>query len=188
MLLGFWFSLWELWGVQVSWHCCSSYRVATPFSSSVLPLTLSYRLPTSTQWSAESICICSSQLLVDPFRGQQYQAPVCKHNMASVIVSRLGVCVNEIDPKLGQSLGGLSFSLCSIFVPAFSLGRNNSGLNILKMGGCSPISTGDHVYLLEVVSSSSISHCWTFQQILSPLSPGSLSHPMSLGLFRGSHY
>jgi hypothetical protein len=34
---------------------------------------------------------------------------------------------------------------------------------IVKMGGCSPASNGGHVYLVElVVSSSSISPCWTF--------------------------
>jgi hypothetical protein len=43
-----------------------------------------------------------------------------------------------MDPKLGWSLGGLSFSLCSIFVPEFLLDRNNSGLKNLKMGGVAP--------------------------------------------------
>jgi hypothetical protein len=33
MLLGFWISPWELWGVPVSWHCCSSNGVAILFSS-----------------------------------------------------------------------------------------------------------------------------------------------------------
>ena len=33
MLFGWWLSLWELSGVQVSWHCWSSYVVAIPFSS-----------------------------------------------------------------------------------------------------------------------------------------------------------
>jgi hypothetical protein len=42
--------------------------------------------------------------------------------------------VYEMGPKLGWSLGDLSFSLCSIFVPAFPLDRNNSGLKIVKMG------------------------------------------------------
>ena len=32
-LFGWWISLWELPGVQVSWHCWSSYGVAIPFSS-----------------------------------------------------------------------------------------------------------------------------------------------------------
>jgi len=33
MLLGFLFSLWELWGPWFSWHCCSSYGVMIPFGS-----------------------------------------------------------------------------------------------------------------------------------------------------------
>ena len=57
----------------------------------------------------------------------------------------------------GHWVAFLSIS-ASFFVPKFLLDRNNSGLNSLKMGGWSPTSTGDHViYLLEVVSSSSIS-------------------------------
>ena len=41
--------------------------------------------------------------------------------------------MDGMDHKLGQSLGGLSLSLCSIFVPAFHLDRNNSELKNLKM-------------------------------------------------------
>jgi hypothetical protein len=33
ILLGWWFSPWELWGSLVGWYCCSSYGVANPFSS-----------------------------------------------------------------------------------------------------------------------------------------------------------
>jgi hypothetical protein len=50
--------------------------------------------------------------------------------------------VHGTDPKLGQSLGGLSFNLCSIFVLAFPLDRNNSGLKNLKMSRWPPASTG----------------------------------------------
>ena len=32
-LFGWWLSLWELPGVQVSWYCCSSSEVALPFTS-----------------------------------------------------------------------------------------------------------------------------------------------------------
>jgi hypothetical protein len=37
------------------------------------------------------------------------------------------VPAHGMDPKLGQSLDGLSFNFCSSFVPAFLLDRNNSG-------------------------------------------------------------
>ena len=33
MLFGWWINLWDLPGIQVSWHCWSSYGVAIPFSS-----------------------------------------------------------------------------------------------------------------------------------------------------------
>jgi hypothetical protein len=46
------------------------------------------------------------------------------------------VSADGMDPKVGQVLDGLSFSLSSIFAPAFPLDRNNSGLKIslLKNG------------------------------------------------------
>ena len=65
--------------------------------------------------------------------------------------------VHGMDPKLGQSLDGLFFSLCSNFVSAFPLDRKNSGSEILLMGRWPHASTRGHVYLLEVVSSGSIS-------------------------------
>jgi hypothetical protein len=39
-----------------------------------------------------------------------------------------------MDPKLNLSLVSLSFKLCSIFVPAFLLDRNNAGSKISKVG------------------------------------------------------
>jgi hypothetical protein len=44
------------------------------------------------------------------------------------------VPAHGMDPKLGWSLEGLSFSLCSIFVSAFLLDMNNSGSKFLKVG------------------------------------------------------
>jgi hypothetical protein len=65
--------------------------------------------------------------------------------------------MGQRDPKLGRSLAGLSFSLFSIFVPAFPLDWNNSELTFLKMGGWPHASTEDPIYILEVVSSGPIS-------------------------------
>jgi hypothetical protein len=62
-----------------------------------------------------------------------------------------------MDPKLGLPLDCLSFSLYSIFVPTYLLDRKNSGTKILKMSGWSHFSIEGHVYLLEMVSSGSIS-------------------------------
>jgi hypothetical protein len=57
--------------------------------------------------------------------------------------------------KLGQSLDDLSFSLCSIFAPAFPLDRNKSGSKNLKEGWWPPFLHWVP-YLLEVVSLGSI--------------------------------
>jgi hypothetical protein len=62
-----------------------------------------------------------------------------------------------MDPKLGWSRNGLSFNLCSIFVPAFLLDRKISGSKFLKVVGWPYPSTGGPVYLVEVVSSGFIS-------------------------------
>ena len=80
-------------------------------------------------------CLHLSQLLVGPLRGQPCKAPVCKHIIASILVSDLGThSPHEMDPNLGQSLDCLSLSLFSIFVPVVLLDRNNSGSEILIVG------------------------------------------------------
>lgn len=45
-------------------------KLTLPTVLSFLPLTLSYRLPTSIQWLTLTICICLSQYLVEPLREQ----------------------------------------------------------------------------------------------------------------------
>lgn len=72
-----------------------------------------------------------SQLLVC-LLGQPCQAPVCKHIIASVAVSDLGV-FSYMDPKLGLSFDHFSLNLFSIFVPAVLLDRNGSGSEVLTM-------------------------------------------------------
>ena len=59
--------------------------------------------------------------------------------------------------KLSQSLFDSSFNLFSIFVPEFHLDKNNSGSKFLKVCWCPHSSTKGPVYLLEMISSSSIS-------------------------------
>ena len=46
-------------------------------------------------------------------------------------------------------------------------------------------SIGGHVYLLEVVSSGSLSCCWVFWLISVPFSPGRLPHNWCLGISSG---
>ena len=63
-----------------------------PSAPSILPLTLPYWSPTSVQWLAVNICICLSQLLVEPLRGQPCQSSVYTHNIASVLCQDLVGC------------------------------------------------------------------------------------------------
>ena len=101
-------------------------------------------------------------MLAKSLRGQLYKAPASKGILASIIVTEFS-SEDGTDPKMGPSLGGLLFSLCSIFfffffffVPAFPLDRNNSELKILRWVVAPSLNWG-HVYLLEVVSSGTIS-------------------------------
>jgi hypothetical protein len=65
--------------------------------------------------------------------------------------------------KLGPSLDGLSFSLCSIFVPAFPLDRNNCGLKIMRWVG-GPISLMGAMSIYWRWSLPFLSpRCWAFQ-------------------------
>ena len=92
--------LYGVWLVAVSGSFLGSRLVDTtglpmkspsPSASSILSLIQLQGSLVSVYWLGVSIYICLSQLLVGPFRGQQCQAPVCKHIIASVVVSGLGV-------------------------------------------------------------------------------------------------
>jgi hypothetical protein len=91
---GWWFNPWELWrGWGSNWLIllfflwgCNPLQLF-----SVLPLTLPLWSLGSVWWLAVSICNCICQVLAEPLRGQLYQASVCKHFLASAIVSGFGV-------------------------------------------------------------------------------------------------
>jgi hypothetical protein len=127
VLFGWWFSLWELWVVWL-------------VDIAVLPIGLqSLTLPLgsscSVQCLAVSMCICLSQVLGDPPRGQSFQAPVCKHIKASGKASGFGICT--CDGSKGRAVSewlGLQ-SLLHFFVLAFPLDRNNYGLKFLRCVG-----------------------------------------------------
>ena len=53
-------------------HGCNRLRLHLSFPIS------SIGSPGSVQWLAVSICICLTQVLAEPLRGQPYWAPVCK--------------------------------------------------------------------------------------------------------------
>ena len=81
-----------------------------------------------------------------------------------------------------ESLGGLSFSLCSTFVLAFLLNKNHSGLKFLRwvdgsipQPGAMPILW---VWSLQVLSPL----CSVFQLMSSLLGPENLLLPWHLGL------
>ena len=73
-----------------------------------------------------------------------------------------------MDPEVRWSLDGLSFSLCSIFffVLVFPLERNN--FEILRWVG--DLNMG-HVYVMEVVSSGSISPWLGISANVIPIGP-----------------
>ena len=78
-----------------------------PSASSVLPLTP----PLESQWLAVSIHISIGQDLAEPLGRQLYQAPVSKYFLTTTICLGL-VSGCGMDPQVGLSLDGVSFSLC----------------------------------------------------------------------------
>jgi hypothetical protein len=74
-----------------------------------------------------------------------------------------------MDPQVGQSSDGLSFSPSSIFCPCFSFGQEQFWIKIFEMIGWSHLSTGGCAYLLEVVTAGSIS---PLLHILAKVIPG----------------
>ena len=75
MLFGLWLSLCELMVFLWAFH---------PLQLLQFIPSLSHRSP---RHPSNAISICLSQLLVEFIRGKLGSAPVCKHNIASVIVS-----------------------------------------------------------------------------------------------------
>jgi hypothetical protein len=82
---------------------------------------------------------------------------------------------------VGQSLGSLSFSLCSNLVPEFPLGRNNFGLKFLKwVSGAIP-QLG--AMLLEVVSTGFLSPLLGISANVIPVGPWVPLASLVSGLF-----
>jgi hypothetical protein len=53
-----------------------------------------------------------------------------------------------------------SFSLCSIFMPAYLVGRTNLGLKVLWVGWCPSPSTGSPAWIQEIETDAE-THSWT---------------------------
>jgi hypothetical protein len=68
----------------------------TPSVPSVIFLIPQLGTLCSVQWLAVSICLCICQALAELLRRQLYQVSVCKHFLASPIVSGFGVCMWDV--------------------------------------------------------------------------------------------
>ena len=124
------------------------------------------------------ICICFSQVLAEPLRGQLYKAPVSKLFLASAVLPGFGIC------RCNGSQGGVGLWMVSapFFVPVFPLDRNNSGLKFLIwVGGPIPQLGIVPIYWrwsLQLLSPL----CWIFQLMSSLLGSGNFSLSWCLGL------
>ena len=67
------------------------------------------------------------------------------------------VSADGMNPYVGHSLNGLSFSLCSNSCPCISFKQDQFWVKIFEMVGWHHPSTEDNAYLLEVDSIGSIS-------------------------------
>jgi hypothetical protein len=118
VFLGWWFSPWELWEVWLVDIVVIPMGLQTPSPPTVLYLTPPLGTLCSVEWFAASILLFICQGLAEPLRRKLYQAPFSTHFLAFTIVSGFGVCI-WMDPYVGQSLDGLSFSLCSTLFHCF---------------------------------------------------------------------
>jgi hypothetical protein len=118
------------------------------------PSVFPERSPTFVQCVAVGICICISQLLGRASQRTTMLAPVCKHNITSVIMLGFGACPWD-GFQVGWLLVSHSLSLCSIFVPAFLSDRTNFGLKVCRRVGSLISPLGGPVWLLKVVMSVS---------------------------------
>jgi hypothetical protein len=79
----------------------------SPSAISDIPLTLQLRSLGSVGWLALSFCICISQVLEEPVRGQPYHVSDSKYFLASSIVS--GFVFYRWDGSLGGAVSGWPF-------------------------------------------------------------------------------
>ena len=109
VLLGWWFSPWELWGGLVWWYSYSSYGVTNPFSSFSPFSNFSTGDPVLSPivgWKHPPLYLSGS--------GRASQETAISDSCQQVLPGiHNSITVYGIDPQVGQSLYGLSFSLCS---------------------------------------------------------------------------
>jgi hypothetical protein len=101
LLLCWWLSPWEFWGVWLVDIVVLPMGLQIPSTRSVLSLTPLLGTPRSVQWLAANICLWICKAL----RRQSYQAPFSIHFSASTIVSGFGNCIWDESP--GGTVSGL---------------------------------------------------------------------------------
>ena len=67
-----WSSVWEILGVQINWHCWSSYRIAFLLSFFQPSLIQQQGSAASVHWLGANICIWLFQLFFGYFEGQSW--------------------------------------------------------------------------------------------------------------------
>jgi hypothetical protein len=167
-------------GSLVGWYCCSSFGVANAYTVSPFSLHWGHRSHFDG-WLQASTSV--SVRLWQPLRRQPYQASVSKDFLASATVGIWWLHMEWI-PQVGQSLDGVSFSLCSTFCPHISFRQEQFWVKILWRDGPIPqpgAMPNLWIWSLQVLSPL----CWVFQLISSPLGPGSLLLFWHLGLADG---
>jgi hypothetical protein len=114
--------------------------------------------PTSGPWLGVSICVCLSQLLVEPFRGQPCWVPVYKHTIHSISnsVRPWSLPLRWIPIWVGNWASFPSIS-SPCFVPVVLLDRNNTWTRFLIVVWQPHPSTWCLVSLLELDSKSAFS-------------------------------
>ena len=99
ILLGFWLrALWELWGVWVSWPCCSSYGVAIPFSSFSLSSNSSICVPDLSLMVLQVSAFVSVSCWYSLSEDSHTRLLVCKHNALNQ--TRLSLQAPQLGPLI----------------------------------------------------------------------------------------
>jgi hypothetical protein len=154
-LLGWWSSLREHWVVRPT-DFVLPMELQSPSAPPVLLPALPLGSLSSVSWLALSIHLCFGEWLVKPPKEQPHQIPVSKLLLAMLTVSSL-VSTDMMDPQVGQSPNGPSFSLCSISCSCSSFGQEHSRVKNFEMGEWPHPLTGRHAYVLDMVSTGSVS-------------------------------
>ena len=106
------------------------------------------------------------QFQTRPPKEPSLEIPVRKHLLNTGSVSGL-VSADRMDPQVGQSLDGPSFSLCLISCPCSSFAQEHFWVKNFEMGGCNqPLTEGN--IGVGVGRHRAILWSWSLQVLFSP--------------------